>query len=110
MNSWKHFTQAIAVLAGWFALCAQVGGQTTSRLSTTFLARGEQALLEVSVAGGEPDDVPEISAVDKIAIQPTGRGPLPRMLGRRVEYVYNYIVTGYEDRDGAAGVRNLQSG
>ncbi len=82
-------------------LCwAQAGGQTTSRLSTSFLARGEQALLEVSVVGGEPDALPEISAARNISIQPTGRGPIPRMLpGRRVEFIYDYIVTSYEIGD-----------
>ncbi|RYD32754.1 MAG: hypothetical protein EOP87_12270, partial [Verrucomicrobiaceae bacterium] len=72
-------------------------GQTTSRLSSTFLARGEQALLEISVAGGEPDEIPEIEPVEHIEIQPSGRGPLTRMLpGRRLEYVFEYIIHGYE--------------
>ena len=90
----KNFISSLTLIA---LLGAQAGAQTTSRLSTSFLARGEQALLEVSVVGGEPDSIPAITAAAAIRVQPTGRGPIPRMLpGRRVEFIYEFVVTSYE--------------
>lgn len=77
----------------WMLLSSSGTGQTTSRISSAFLARGEQALLEVSVMGGMPDEFPEIGEVKNIVIQPTGRGPMP---GRRREVSFEYIVAGYE--------------
>ncbi len=89
------FTRTFATLAVFCAMAAH--GQTSSQLSTTFLARGEQALLEVSIANGQPEDVPEISAVPNVTIVPTGRGATPRMLpGRRMEFAFEYIVSSYE--------------
>ncbi len=97
MNTWQHSTRILTTIAAWAFLSTLGHGQTTSRLSTAFLARGEQAILEVSVAGGEPTAMPEIPAVAKTTIQTTGRGPQTRMLpGRRLEYVFDYVVTGYE--------------
>ena len=97
MNTWKHFTRTFQAAAVWISLCAPSQGQTSSLLSTSFLARGEQALLEVSVAGGQPGGNPEIPAVRNVAIQPSGRGAMPRMLpGRRMEYVFKFVVAGYE--------------
>lgn len=72
-------------------------GQTSSRLSTAFLTRGEQALLEVSVVGSQRIDLPEFSPVKNITIQPLNRGPQNRILpGRRLETFFEYIVSGYE--------------
>ena len=85
--------QALMLLA---LLCTLGHGQTTSRLSTNFLARGEEALLEVSVIG-QPGDIPEIGDVKNITIQPAARRPMTRMLpGKKLEYVFEYIVSGYE--------------
>ncbi len=97
MNTSKYFIRAVLTLAGWIFLSTHAGSQTTSRLSTSFLARGEQALLEISVAGGQPNEIPEPAKIGNIAIQASGRGPQTRMLpGRRLEYVFDYIVSGYE--------------
>ncbi len=95
MNTWKNITLTlIAILAG---LSSAARGQTTSRLTSSFLARGEQALLEVAVAGAQASDIPEISAVPNIRIMPSGRPPRTGMLpGRRLEFVYEYIISGYE--------------
>lgn len=92
-----HFP-ALPFAALWILLVSSSFSQTTtSRISSTFLARGEQALLEISVVGGQPDEIPEISAVQDIAIQPASRRPMTRMLpGRKLEYVFEYIVGGYE--------------
>ncbi len=97
MNTLKHFIRTIRVAAVWILLGPHAHGQASSRLSTSFLARGEQALLEISMAGGLPNAIPEPPKVRNIAIQPSGRGPQTRMLpGRRLEYVFDYIVSGYE--------------
>ncbi len=97
MNTLKHSIRAFRVLAASILLSAPAHGQTTCRLSTSFLARGEQALLEISVAGGLPNEIPTPPKIKNIAIQASGRGPQTRMLpGRRLEYVFDYIVSGYE--------------
>ncbi|MES2475647.1 MAG: BatD family protein [Verrucomicrobiota bacterium] len=71
--------------------------QPISRLSTSFLVRGEQATLEVAVSDGTPIGQPEITQVKDIRIQETNLGPLTQMIpGRNLEYVYQYRVTGYE--------------
>jgi tetratricopeptide (TPR) repeat protein len=97
MNTLKHSIRAFHAVAAWILLSANAHGQTTCRLSTSFLARGEQALLEISVAGGLPNEIPAPPGIKNIAIQASGRGPQTRMLpGRRLEYVFDYIVSGYE--------------
>ena len=97
MNTLKHSIRAFRVLAASILLSAPAHGQTTCRLSTSFLARGEQALLEISVAGGLPNEIPTPPKIKNIAIQASGRGPQTRILpGRRLEYVFDYIVSGYE--------------
>lgn len=94
MNTRQHLTRILTILA---ALCCLAHGQTTSRLSTAFLARGERALLEVAVAGGEPTEMPEMPVIPKAAIQPSPRGPQTRILpGRRLEYVFEYVLNSYE--------------
>ncbi len=97
MNTSQHFTRTLTALAAWTFLVTASPGQTTSRLSTAFLPRGEQALLEVAVTGGKPTEMPEIPAVAKTEIRPIGRGLQTRMLpGRKLEYVFEYVVTSYE--------------
>ena len=93
MNTWKN----LLALALWALLTPYGHAQTSSRLSTSFLARGEQALLEVSSVGAQPTEVPEISSIPNVSIRPTGRPPLTRMLpGRKLEYIFEYLVTSYE--------------
>lgn len=96
MNTLRHIIRLLTL--GIALALANVGhAQTSSRLSTSFLARGEQALLEVMISGGQPAELPQIPVVRNLAIQPSGREPLTRMLpGRRLEYVFQYIVASYE--------------
>lgn len=85
------------LLAAWFMLPCAAEAQVSSRLSTRFLARGEQALLEVAITGGQPTGFPRIPTVDDITIQPVGSGAQTRVLpGRRLEYVFEYLVSTYE--------------
>ncbi|MEX1048801.1 MAG: hypothetical protein WED15_04700 [Akkermansiaceae bacterium] len=93
MHTEKTSSSGIPTLIVGLLLCANGLGQTTSRISSTFLARGEQAVLEVSVLGGIPDEFPEIMEVQNLSILPSGRGPMP---GRRREFTFEYIVAGYE--------------
>jgi hypothetical protein len=87
----------LPALWAWMILCVTSHAQTSSRLSTVFLARGEQALLEVAVAGGKNVGVPEIPPVKDFAIQFSGRGRKTDTLpGRILEYAYGFIVSGYE--------------
>jgi hypothetical protein len=53
---------AAAFLAVAWLFGTAASAQMSSRMSTRFLARGEQALLEVAVTGGQPVAFPEIPA------------------------------------------------
>lgn len=60
MDPWKKII--LPALALWTLLAtAATSAQTSSRISSAFLARGEQALLEISVVGGMPNEIPEVS-------------------------------------------------
>jgi hypothetical protein len=97
MKKWNLFTCLIHTLTVGIFITTHCLGQTTSRLSTSFLTRGEQALLEVAVAGSQRVDLPEFSPVKDVMIQPLNRGPQTRYLpGRKLETVFEYIVSGYE--------------
>jgi len=96
MNGILNFRR-MPVLAAWLMLCAPVLAQTTSRLSSRFLARGEQALLEIAVSGVQPSAFPEIPAVKGVEIRPSGRGAQTKMLpGRKLEHVFEYLVSSYD--------------
>jgi hypothetical protein len=69
----------------------------SSRMSTRFLARGEQALLEVAVTGGQPVAFPEIPAIENVEVIPASRGAQTRLLpGRKLEYIFEYLVSSYQ--------------
>ncbi len=99
----KDMTQAhpirLFAAAGmvWVALCVHAAAEAASTLSSRFLARGEQALLEVAVTGTQPETYPELPAVDNVEIRPAGRGAQTRLMpGRRLEHVFSYLVSSYE--------------
>jgi tetratricopeptide (TPR) repeat protein len=102
MNTWKHFIRTCQATVVCVVLAAVADGQTTSRLSSSFLARGEQSLLEVSVIGGRLDAVPEIPATPALKILDTGAGPMTQMMrgrmsrGRQLETTYQFIVSSYD--------------
>jgi tetratricopeptide (TPR) repeat protein len=90
-------SRTLLALAAWLVICAPVVAQTSSRLSSRFLARGEQALLEIAVTGSRPDAFPEIPSVDGVEIRPAGRGVQTRLMpGRRLEHVFEYLVSSYD--------------
>jgi tetratricopeptide (TPR) repeat protein len=89
--------RTIAALAAWLILCAHASAQASSRLSSRFLARGEQALLEIAVTGNRPDTFPEIPAVNGVEIRQATRTAQTRLLpGRRLEHVFSYLVSSYD--------------
>jgi hypothetical protein len=97
MKTQKNFTRILTAIAVWISLVAYAEAQTTSRLSTIIIARGEKAYLEVAVLGTQADEPPEIPLVKGVLVQPSGYGAQTRMVsGRKVEYVYEYLVTSYE--------------
>jgi hypothetical protein len=97
MNIWKFPTYFFMLPLLGLLLGNLASAQTTSRLSTAFLARGEEGWLDISVINGEPNEVPQIPAVRNLAIQPVGSGPQTRISGgRRLEYLFQYRITSYE--------------
>jgi tetratricopeptide (TPR) repeat protein len=54
--------------------------------------------LEISVAGGQPAEIPQIPKIRNLTIQPSGRGPQTRLLpgSRKLEYVFEYLISSYE--------------
>jgi tetratricopeptide (TPR) repeat protein len=97
MNS-RHLPHGLfACLLLLLLLSPSAFTQTTSRISSAFLARGEQAYLEVSVSGGDPDEVPQIPQIKNLTVKPLGSTPQTRIgAGRSLEYLFQYIVTSYE--------------
>ena len=96
-NIMKTMIKTFLTLMSAMFLSAASYAQTSSRLSSTFLARGEQALLEIVVVGARNVGTPEVPDVKNVAIQFSGRGPKANILpGRILEYAYGYIISGYE--------------
>ena len=83
------------MLTAWLLTTPTAGADTMSRLSSRFLARGEQALLEVAVSGAQPGEFPVIPTVDGVEIKSGGRVRTQQLVGRRVEYVFDYLVSSY---------------
>ncbi len=85
------------ILAAWLILAVHAAAQASSRLSSRFLARGEQALLEIAVTGARPEAFPTIPEIAGVEIRPAGRGAQTKLLpGRRLEYVFEYLVSSYD--------------
>ncbi|MEI8039268.1 MAG: tetratricopeptide repeat protein [Verrucomicrobiota bacterium] len=96
MSGIHHSRQLLTVLAASLLALTDSGAEAVSRLSTRFLARGEQALLEVAVADVQPAEWPEIPVVAGVEIRQAGRVPrLQPLPGRKREYVLEYLVSSY---------------
>jgi len=97
MTRSHHFKIFTSLLIAWFSFTAISQGKSTSRLSTRFLARGEQALLEVAVVGNQPTAIPEAPAIKGAQIRSIANKPqIQQLPGRRLEYVFEYLVSSYE--------------
>ncbi|MFT4177365.1 MAG: hypothetical protein QM627_12010 [Luteolibacter sp.] len=95
MNSRPISTKWLAL--GIFLLaCSYLHAQATTRLSSRFLARGEQAWLEVTISGNDPGDPPPMPRIKDVDIRPAGFGAQARILrGRRLEYAFRYFISSY---------------
>lgn len=97
MRAIQHLTIVIAAIATTLATSLIASAEAISRLSSRFLARGEQAVLEICVTGAPPNSSPQIKNISGVQITSTGRGPQTRLLpGRKLEYVFDFIVSSYE--------------
>lgn len=92
----KYLTILRPAFVVWVMLSVISLGQTTSRLSTSFIARGEQAILEVSVMGAQADEIPATPVVDNVEIELINRGDAKMTQGRRFEFVFTYLLVSYE--------------
>lgn len=100
MNKTHPWIRPLVLLACWIAALATASGEAGTRISSRFLARGEQALLEITVVGSQPTGQPVMPAVKGVEIAPVGRGLQTKLLpGRRFEYVFEYLVSSYETGD-----------
>ena len=97
MRAFQQFTIITAAIITWIASGPTASADTISRLSSRFLTRGEQALLEVCVSGAISDSMPQIPNIPGVKIDGTGRGPQTRLLpGRKLEHVFEYLISSYE--------------
>ena len=85
------------LLAAWLLIPVSAGAEVSSRLSTRFLARGEQARLEVAVTDVKPTAMPVIPEVPGVDIRQEDGRAMPRQIaGRRLEYVVGFQLSSYE--------------
>lgn len=81
------------------ALVSSAAAETVAaRMTSQFLVRGEQAALEYILPDGiDPRATLESPQVENLSIKPVGYGAeLRRGFGRNREYVFTFIVSGYE--------------
>ena len=75
--------------------------QMSARMSSQFLAQGEQGIFEISIAGDQPDFDPIVPEIPQVGIRSLGHGTYPRRSpssrGRRFEHVYQYSITSYTE-------------
>jgi hypothetical protein len=96
MNGIPHFRKLPAVLFASMFLTMDGHAEAFGRLSSRFLARGEQVLLEIAVSGVQPAAFPEIPAVGGVEIRQAGKRVRTQLLaGRRLEYCFDYLISSY---------------
>ena len=77
-------------------------GGVRSKISSGFVARGEQCLFEIRVEGQEPDVMPRVPEVKDLVIEPIGFGRPQMFPGRRIESSFQFLVSSY-----AVGVHEI---
>lgn len=85
----------------WLALALALVGTATAEirveLSSRFLARGEQALLEITTLGDAPDRDLVLPRIEGIEIRPAGMGMRPRNLPGRIRaYTAQFTLHSYD--------------
>lgn len=97
MRAILHLTIIITAIITTLAATPVASAEAISRLSSRFLTRGEQALLEVCISGAPPSSSPQIPNIPGVQIASTKRGAQTRLLpGRKLEYVFEFLVNSYE--------------
>ncbi len=84
------------LIAASALIAARAHADTVSRMSSRFLARGEQSLLEVAVTDNQQISLPVIPEVPGLDIKPQAMGRLKQFPGRPVEFVFEYVVSSYQ--------------
>ena len=97
-------TLLLSPLAGAESLAA--------RMTSQFLVRGEQAALEYILPEGvDPRATLEVPQVENLSIRPIGYGAeLRRGFGSNREYVFTFLVSGYEPGDYTIPAGSLDTG
>ena len=70
-------------------------GGVRSKISSGYVARGEQCLFEIRVDGQEPDEMPRVPKVKDVVIEPIGFGRPQMFPGRRIESSFQFLVSSY---------------
>ena len=70
-------------------------GGVRSKISSGYVARGEQCLFEIRVDGQEPDEMPRVRKVKDVVIEPIGFGRPQKFPGRRIESSFQFLVSSY---------------
>ena len=97
MNRFLHSTFLfLLVLAA--AGTARAGSMVDALMTSRFLVRGEQGVLELVLRGEiAPDEIPSIPEVKNLSIRPLGMGLQRRPgAGRRPEYYLPFVVSSYD--------------
>ncbi len=80
----------------WLLSAAPLFAQTVkTKLYSSFLARGEKALMEVIVEGAEPDTLPVVPKIQGVDIDLLDHGPGDLVPGRKINYRFQYVVSSY---------------
>ena len=74
---------------------AAAHGAVRAKISSGFVARGEQCIYEIRVEGQEPDRMPSVPEVMDVVIEPIGFGRPQVFPGRRIESSFQFLVSSY---------------
>lgn len=99
MHRTPHFPQRIraALVCGFLlAMASLAAAQVRIDMSSRFLARGEQAVLEVTTLGADAEAAPILPNIPGVEIRPAGFGSQARNLPGRVRaFTQQFTVTSY---------------
>lgn len=97
-------TPTFRIIALMLLAAAIACGGVRSKITSGFVARGEQCLFEIRVEGQDSDEMPRVPEVKDVEIEPVGYGPTTMFPGRRVESSFRFLVSSY-----AVGVHEIPS-
>lgn len=80
----------------WLVSAAPLMAQSVkTKLYSSFIARGESAVIELIVEGGQPDEMPIVPQVEGVDLEFVGHGPGEMVPGRKIDYRFQYLMTSY---------------